>query len=317
MVCGEEGCDGITEVIRPKHPPHRSLAGLPTGTMRCKGADIIRALWQAIFAFERRFSRFIPDSELSSFNQAAGLRTPISPEFRSILVAARDYGELTDGLSNPFILPALQRAGYTKSRVAAYQDDPVHDYSKLSVVSVDHLEIGDTWATIPYGTAIDLGGCGKGYLGDLVADTLVPDWVSGFWFSFGGDVVGEGGNETGQAWQVALPDSPQAMQTTGERFAVATSATTVIGGTSWHHLIDPRTGKPSTSDLHMVSLLAPRGIQADVLASCAIIIGSVQAVPFLKSRGVLAAYAQGTAGVTQFGTAIVTPDPAVKEVLHA
>ena len=168
--------------------------------------ELFTSLWHTIYRFERQFSRFIPMSELSAFNRSAGVKTPVTAEFRAILLVAKKLGEQTNGLYNPFILPALQRAGYTKSFVSEYANDSQDDYSKLTVVSLDCLQIGDDWASIPYGTAIDLGGCGKGYLADLLADNEIPEWVKGYWFSIGGDVVGEGESDDAERCQRAKGD---------------------------------------------------------------------------------------------------------------
>lgn len=265
--------------------------------------NLFNNLWQAIFQFERRFSRFVPMSELSIFNRSAGIKSQISNEFRDILQSSNTMSQKTNGLFNPFVLPALQRAGYTKSFVEDYQNDNHDDYSAKQVVPYDNLEIGDNWATIPYGTAIDLGGCGKGYLADLLADTKVPDWVQGFWFSIGGDIVGSGVDENNESWKVSISsatdpnlDSPWYITAPKKRFAVATSGTIIRGGTkdgkNWHHIINPHTGKPATSDTILATVYTEKAIEADVLASCAIILGSKKSISFLKDNRVLATLLQ-------------------------
>ncbi len=295
-----------------------------TLTVVCEAAetrvdDLFKQLWQVIYRFERQFSRFLPQSELSVFNRSAGLKQPITPEFRDILQVARQLSQETDGLFNPFVLPALQRAGYTKSFAEGYGNDRHDDHSARQVVPPDELELGEAWAAIPFGTALDLGGCGKGYLADRLADHFVPDWVHGFWFSMGGDVVGAGHDDTDQPWTVSIysdvelgTDSPWSIRTSSGKFAAATSSTGVRAGTQngkpWHHIIDPRTQAPAVSDLNLATVYTPSAVRADVLASCAIILGSQAAVPFLKARGVDAALLQGgkpqNALMTKFGDAL-------------
>ena len=256
--------------------------------------ELIRKLWLSIYLFEKQFSRFIPSSELSTFNRSAGIKQQISPEFKYILETAKNLSQQTGGLFNPFILPALQRAGYKKSMAKGYENDPVEDYSRHKVVDAKLLKIGDNWAEIPYGTAIDLGGCGKGYLADLLADTMVPDWVQGYWFSIGGDVAGQGYDQKGQPWIIEVDQgdtsSKYRIHTSGERWAAATSGTTIRQGTkngkNWHHIIDPLTLQPSQTDLRMASVYTNRTVTADVLASCAIILGSNKAQVFLKEQAV-------------------------------
>ncbi|HEY4161011.1 MAG TPA: FAD:protein FMN transferase [Candidatus Saccharimonadales bacterium] len=259
--------------------------------------ELFRQLWLLIFEFEKRFSRFLPASELSQFNREAAGRQPISAEFRSLLLAAKQMSALTNGLYNPFVLPALQRAGYTHSMVAAHAHDQVDDYSNRSVVSPDRLEVGDNWAGIPYGTAIDLGGCGKGYAGDLLADLIdARSDIQGYWFSLGGDIIARGLDEHGDPWVIQVEDTAgtggiagQCVTSGRERYAVATSSILrrkgVKDGRAWHHIIDPRTSRPADTDTATASVCAGTALVADVLASCAVILGSEQAVDFVISRG--------------------------------
>jgi thiamine biosynthesis lipoprotein len=205
--------------------------------------------------------------------------------------------DLTEGLYNPFILPALQRAGYLHSMVAAHSGDDVDDYSRRSVAPADQLEIGESWATIPYGTALDFGGIGKGYAGDALAD-LADGFgeLQGYWFSLGGDIVSGGVDETNQPWVIDIEDTSKrdsiAARVTAParaRCAVATSSILrrkgVKNGKAWHHLIDPRTNLPARSDTETASISAPTALLADMLASCAVIVGSEQALPYIQPRG--------------------------------
>lgn len=276
--------------------------------------NLYRELWKAIFMFERRFSRFLPDSELSVFNRNAGMKQIISPDFRDILIDVCAISNETDGLYNPFILPALQAAGYSHSRVPGHEQDAVDDHSSKSVASIDRLEIGDDWARIPYGTALDLGGLGKGYLAALLRERL-PDIVTGYWLSFGGDIAVGGNDKDDQPWTVkieAAEDQTQevGMFTVSAPCGIATSGTTIHrgkkAGINWHHIIDPRTRKPAETDVLLATVQHASPLRADVLASCAVILGSKHGMQFLKDQGVKAAVLQCRTGkykthVTHFG----------------
>lgn len=259
--------------------------------------QIFRQLWLKIFWFEKRFSRFLPDSEISQFNQAAGTRQYISPEFHDVLVAARDMSLLSGGLFNLFILPALQRAGYKQSLVFQYSKDASYDYSNRTVVGIESLKMGDDWAEIPYGTTVDIGGCGKGYIGDELARAMqaFPD-ITGYWFSVGGDVVAYGSDCYGTPWAIQIDSAKRGRTYAGSVVmtqeevqantvvAVATSSVVKRGGVHngkrWHHIIDPRTGDPSDSDVVTSTVRAGTLIEADVMASNVIIVGSKEAVAY-------------------------------------
>ena len=79
-----------------------------------------------------------------------------------------------------------------------------------------------------------MGGCGKGFLGDLLIALMGDKKIEGYWFSLGGDVVGAGYDATGKPWQVIIGESEDALDETcykispsAKPFAVATSGTKI------------------------------------------------------------------------------------------
>lgn len=255
---------------------------------------IFAALWRAVFTFEKQFSRFIPESELSRLNSQAGIKIPVSDNFRAILQAAQELAVSTNGLYNPFVLPAIQRAGYAASAIPRYTHEPTPDYTERRVVSADKLELGDTWARIPYGTAIDLGGCGKGYLADRLGDIARAHGVAGYWLELSGDIATYGLDGAGQPITIAVQNASseqtaRIITCPPEPFGIATSGTfrrtTQTSTVREHHIIDPATGKPAKTDVALATVCAPSAVAADVLASCAVIRGSAKAPRYLADHG--------------------------------
>src|SRR5216683_7720452 len=62
-----------------------------------------------------RLTRFSPTSELSRFNDSAGSWAEVSPLLESLLRECLRAHELSGGLVNPAVLPALLAAGYTRT----------------------------------------------------------------------------------------------------------------------------------------------------------------------------------------------------------
>lgn len=249
---------------------------------------LMAELKDSITAFEKRFSRFLPDSELTEFNRRAGEKTPVSPPFRRLLATARDLSIQTDGLYNPFILPVLQQAGYKGSWPKPAAAVVGTDFEGRMLAPIRALNIGDTWAKIPGDTALDFGGIGKGYLLDMLARVTSTWNIAGYWLSLGGDIVCSGYDLDGQEWQVAVQDATNPTENVrsitnrrGEAIAIATSGVTkrkgIKGDTRWHHIIDPRTGHPAETDILTATVIAQRATTADVFAKVAVIVGSEQA----------------------------------------
>jgi thiamine biosynthesis lipoprotein len=242
-------------------------------------SDIFTNVQQKIDDFEKRFSRFLPTSELSLFNNSAGTSVNISHEFRRILLASQKMSKLTGGLFNPLILPNLQRSGYKGSWPHPEKFDKTVDYSDRNIVDFTELELVDGSAKIPKNTALDLGGIGKGFLLDTVSKWLQKQNLTGFWMSLGGDIVCVGHDVGGEPWQVDVASAEETSVATvieqqDERpLFVATSGITKRRGKGWHHLIDPRTGQPAETNILTATVVARSGVDADVLAKSIVIAG--------------------------------------------
>jgi thiamine biosynthesis lipoprotein len=264
------------------------LITLVTTASAANRAVIFAKLYSQITAFEQQFSRFLPTSELTSFNQSAGAKTAVSPSFMGLLKTAKQLAAQTAGLYNPFILPALQQAGYLGSWPQPEHSIADTVFTDRQLTTVDQLILGDGWAKIPNTAALDFGGIGKGYLLDQLAQELDDEPLSGYWLSLGGDIICAGHDLNGRDWQVAVQD---ALDTTknietianqsGHKLAIATSGITkrrgLKDGREWHHLIDPRTGQPARTAILTATVTAKQAVLADVYAKCVVIAGADQA----------------------------------------
>jgi len=85
------------------------------------------------------------------------------------------------------------------------------------------------------------------------------------------------------------PSGPSALQLELADRGLATTTSLVRrwrqGGEERHHLIDPRTGRPSESQLAAVTVIAERGWQAKVLAKAAFLSPPNRALELLAENG--------------------------------
>jgi thiamine biosynthesis lipoprotein len=138
----------------------------------------------------------------------------------------------------------------------------------------------------PEGAGIDLGGIGKGRAVDRLAAILgTPCLVNG-----GGDIVAAGRPHDGSAWLVGVED-PRAPERDLTVFAVndrgiATSSRLrrvwQQGEHRLNHLIDPRTGRPSSSDVVQATVIAPTALLADYHAKVALLLGAGRGLAYLN-----------------------------------
>ncbi len=237
--------------------------------------------------FERRFSRFLPDSELSRLNAQAGQWMQISDELLDLLVLARAYYEETGGLFDPAVLPDLKRVGYDASLEIVQQRDGSHRAElrrKLLPFSAIEIDAQQVRVRLPQGMEIDLGGIAKGWIVQQVAQRL-RSGASAAAVSAGGDMYFAGLPADGQKWRVEVedpltPERTAAVLRVGEGAVVTSSVskrTWRQGGQRRHHIIDPRSGEPAQTEWLSVTVVAARADLAEAYAKALLIGGEREA----------------------------------------
>ncbi|HEV2010780.1 MAG TPA: FAD:protein FMN transferase [Candidatus Limnocylindria bacterium] len=226
-------------------------------------------------AMHDRLTRFSPDSELSHFNASPGRWVEVSPDLEALLRESLAAHDMSSGLVHVGVLPALLAAGYTRD-FAAGQTAPTGEVIVAPPLP-EMLEVAPGRARLASGTAIDLGGIAKGWLADRAVERIGSNALA----NFAGDLRARGAGPDGDGWPVGFGSATVLLVDIG-------AATSGTGGRRWgerlHHLIDPRTGLPADTDLVEVSVLAPTGAEAEVLAKTALLLGREAGARFLDKR---------------------------------
>jgi FAD:protein FMN transferase len=259
------------------------VAGLPPTL----AAEAFSTLRQA----EQVFSRFLPHSDTSRVNAAAGRPVRVSPLFAAALQEACAHAAATEGLFSPLLGAEIAATGYDVdfARVPGRPAHPLPPPAEPQV-AIDH-DAGTV--AVPHGVAVDLGGFVKGWAAQRVAADLRRRGVPRGLIDAGGDVVAW--HEPGGApWEVAIaePGSGTVALCTialGPCGAVATSSTvrrswTGADGVRRHHVIDPRTGHPADSGCVQATVVAPDLATAEVLATCMVVLGPSEGPGRLAGR---------------------------------
>src|SRR4051794_37339552 len=147
---------------------------------------------------ERRWSRFLPDSEVSLLNARAGLATTVSVETAELVRRAIDAFRLSGGGFDPTLLGAIIPAGYDRS-FEELGPTPAAGASPLAV-GADEIVVDGTEVRLPAGTGFDPGGIGKGLAADMVAAETMARGAAGVCINLGGDVRVAGAGPAGEGW---------------------------------------------------------------------------------------------------------------------
>lgn len=277
---------------------HLSFAGQ-------RGGTIERMVVESFRYYEQLLSRFRPDSELCRLNDCQKPHFVASEDFYAAMEAALWASQQTGGIYDPTILLYLEEAGYDRTFEAVANPRPLaavrsafHSWSMLNEASSDltqgydyrHIGLEPFTRLIhrPPGLRVDLGGMGKGWTVDRVADELCQE--GHFLLNAGGDLYAYGRPDGNQGWQIHL--AHPRVQDMGfaslwlDHHAVATSTVArrrwLKGGSVQHHLIDPRSGRPAATDVISVSVVGGRVFTAEIYAKVALILGLEKGLAFLE-----------------------------------
>lgn len=219
---------------------------------------------------EAILTRFRPESELSRLNEAGALEA--GPDLLEVVALALEARERTHGRFDPTVHDAVASAGYDRS----FEHVPT-DGTAVTVGSSCGGAVRLNGSKIELGAnvRIDLGGIGKGYAAARVAQLLStagPALVNA-----GGDIAVVGGS-----WPVGVQTATGDLTLQLSSGALATSGRDRRrwrrNGRELHHLIDPKTGTSSDSDLVRLTVVASDAVEAEVWAKALYLSGEEDAV---------------------------------------
>lgn len=248
--------------------------------------DRIRALIEEL---EQAWSRFRPDSEISALNQRAGQLTIVSDPVYQLISRAETGRQRTGGLFNPLMLDQLEGQGY---RHSFERGIGLIDQAAARPASPEPLGLFPEVRAVllPEGTRFDPGGIGKGLAADLAVERCLAEGATTVSIELGGDLRVAGEPWYGPSWDinVADPFNREAVigTLTPEGGGAVTTSTTLIkrwddAERTYHHLLDPATGRSAETDLVAVTTCGGEAWWAEVVAKCALISGSERALDLL------------------------------------
>ncbi len=257
-------------------------------------ASIARAV---MAAWDARFSRFDPGSELSRMNATAGHPAGFvaGEELFLATTVALDAAAATDGIFDPLLGARLVALGYDRT-FARLADEPSPGGAERGDAApwvagrwreiVIDPATRRTW--LPAGTALDLGGIAKGMAVDAALAAVIATGVAWAAVDAGGDLAVHGLPPGASEWPIAVDGMGERVLAIRDG-AIATSSVLerrwrTADGAWRHHLIDPRTGLPAASDVALASVSAATCTQAEVAAKVALLLGRTDGAAFLEGH---------------------------------
>ncbi len=295
-------------VMASEAPPTGGASRVITGTRpgSAKGERLLvfgtdeqaaNAAFAAAFAeidrIERLVSEWVPESDITRLNAAAGrAAVPVAPETFALLQRGKEVSRLSHGAFA--VTWAALSSAWDFSPTGGPRKAPevprVLEQQKL--VDDEGLvldEANKTARLARVGMAVGLGGIASGYALDRALAVLAEHGFDNALAFSGGDIAVHGQKGT-EPWRVGLQDPrgegyfamlplrDQAIGTSGdyERFFE-------VDGVRYHHILDPRTGFPARG-CRAVSVVARDGVTADALATAVFVLGPEAGMALVESQ---------------------------------
>lgn len=274
---------------------------LPVGTpgavaLASRALDLIDEL-------ESQMTVYRDDSELSRINAGAHLGPiRVEPGLFRLLATALAIGAATEGAYD-VTSGALSAAwGFTRGPKRVPDAESLADARART--GRHHLILDADAGTIAFdrpGIVINLGSIGKGHALDRAASVIRKHWWPTPALIHGGHssvfALGSPPDQFGGRWEIAVrnpvdPERPlgvlrlrnRGLGTSGAAFQAFEANGRVYG-----HIIDPRTGEPTSDGPASVTVLAPTAAEADALSTAFYLLGPEWTAAYLQDRPDIAA----------------------------
>ena len=231
--------------------------------------DVVSRAETRVRELERRWSRFLADSEVSGASRGSGTLCMVSEDTFLLMSVSETARRWSRGAFNPLMLDHIRTLGYERSWNSATVAKPVSGPSAPACAEPIELYESISAVVIPAGTGFDPGGIGKGLAADIVCDELTASGATTVMVDLGGDLRVSGTPWHAEQWSIdiAAPqqrDGQAGRLTLAESGAVATSSVVSkrwrSDGLVHHHVLDPATGQSAETDLLTVSVAASDGL---------------------------------------------------------
>lgn len=241
----------------------------------------------------------VDSSYTGMINSAEGENVIVPPQITDMLSKALSVCNSTGGALDLSIYPLYLAWGEFKEgsgRIPSDEEiDKLLDNVGFSKASISEFAGESNYSvTLPAGMKISFGATAKGCASDSAIDAMRKAGVESGIVSLGGNVQTLGLKPDGSKWTVAVEDPNNTGSYLGTLSVGETAVVTsgnyqrfFIGddGVKYHHLIDPKTGKPVDNGLLSVTVICEDGTLADCLSTAMYVLGENAAIQYWRDNG--------------------------------
>lgn len=261
----------------------------------------VRAAFARVHAIEEVLSDYRSTSEIMKLCMAndtePNIARPISDGLCTVMQTALKLSKDSDGAFDVTVGPLTKL--WRESRKSGQPSAPDRLASALKIVGYQlvHLDVAKKTLRLKLPQMrLDFGGIGKGYAADEALAVLRSHGIGQALIAASGDITVGNAPPNREAWTVEIAPITKGQPTRSLNLVNASVSTSgdlfqavEIGGVRYSHIVNPKTGLGLTGR-RSVTVVAPKGIDADSLTKAASILPIKKWTALVEARENVAAY---------------------------
>ena len=292
FVIGTLGCTSASQVMKRGQMHMGTLVFITAvGPDQATIQQAINAGFAEIHRLELLWSTWIPTSDLSQVNAAAGHHpVQVSEDSLQLLEASLKMAQLTNGGFNIAVGPAVTAWNVMENE--SIPSDSLLNALK-SKVALSEIHINPDLKTVwlgQEGMQLDVGGIAKGLAADLAVQKMKEQGATAGVVAVSGDIKTFGRLPEEQRFIFGIQHPRKEQGVWMARIALENEAVSTAGdyqrffmkeGVRYHHILDPHTLKPSSRS-QSVTVVAKEGVWADGLDTGIFVMGPKDGLALLE-----------------------------------
>ena len=230
--------------------------------------------------FDLSLSTYVPNSIVSKINRNE--TTTLDAFFEENYIISQKMYELSNGFFDPTIGTLVDAYGFGPDKLKKI-NDPTEIKNYLKFIGLNQLKIENKKLikTHPE-TLLDFNAIAQGYSVDVVVNFLRNKGIQNAMVEIGGEVYGFGQNlDSKKPWTIGIEDPINSNETNREikekvtlnKEGLATSGnyrkikTDTLTGQKFVHIIHPKTGEATQTNILSVTVISSSTAESDALAT--------------------------------------------------
>lgn len=252
--------------------------------------EAVDAAAQEIQRLDALLSTGLAESEVSCLNRNKS--GTLSEDTGYLLRRSLALWEETAGAFDITVYPVMQAWGFDTQQFRVPDEEELRALcARVDASGLAYNEETNA-LTLPEGVELDFGGIAKGYASMRVAQIMREYHIRSAKLNLGGNVQLIGARPDGRAWRIAIRN-PQSEEPYLGVLSVKDKAVVTSGGyeryfeeagVMYHHILDPKTGRPAQTGLVSVTIVSADGTLADGLSTALFVMGREKAAAFWREN---------------------------------